>query len=147
MRRSAPLARRTPLRNGAWLRRADPRTGFPPSVKRAVRLRSGLGDIHLAACEACGCWLGRYGGQVQHIRARGMGGSRLLDGITNAVLLCGTPQSGCHGACERRDARYRAMGFWLYSADEPQPVMLHGEQGGVTVWLTDDGRYVTERAA
>ena len=74
----------------------------------------------------------------------GTGGS---NSIENAALLCGTPQSGCHGACERRDARYRAMGFWLYSSDEPQPVMLHGEQGGATVWLTDDGRYVTERAA
>jgi len=144
VRRSGPLARRTPLRNGAWLRRADPRTGFPPSVKRAVRLRSGLGDIHLAACEACGRWLGRYGGQVQHIRARGTGGG---NGIENAALLCGTPQSGCHGACERRDARYRAMGFWLYSTDEPQPIMLYGEQGGVTVWLSADGRYVAERAA
>ncbi len=144
MKRSPMPARRTPLRNGAWLRRAEPRTGFPPSVKRACRVRAGNGSIEEAACEACGRWLGRYGGQVQHIRARGTGGS---SGIENAALLCGTPQSGCHGACERRDARYRAMGFWLYSSDEPQPVMLHGEQGGATVWLTDDGRYVTERAA
>ena len=33
---------------------------------------------------------------------------------------------------------------WLGQSDEPQPIMLHGADGGVTVWLTADGGYSTE---
>ena len=121
-------------------------TGFPRAVKLAVRKRAGNGEIDDAACEACGIWLGRYGGQVQHIVARGRGGSRLRDVITNAALLCGSSLDlgTCHGKCEARDPHYREMGFWRKSSDEPSPVMLHGSQGGVTVWLNDLGHYLDE---
>lgn len=120
-------------------------TGFPPAVRLAIRVRAGNGDIDQAACEACNCWLGRYGGQIQHIVARGMGGSRRRNKITDGCLLCGTPRTGCHGLCESRDPHMRAMGFWRKSTDPRIPLMLHGEQSGVLVWLTPEGGYRTAR--
>ena len=37
----------------------------------------------------------------------------------------------------------QARGYWLESWQDPraEPVMIAGEDGGVTVWLTDDGGY------
>jgi hypothetical protein len=116
-------------------------TGFPARVRLAIRMRAGNGRAEDACCEACGAWLGRYGGQVQHIRARQMGGSRRRNSTSNGALLCGTPLTGCHGACERRDPRMRAAGFWLLQSDPPQPVMLHGLDGGILAWLDDSGSY------
>ena len=120
-------------------------TGFPAPVRLAVRIRAGNGDPEQAECEACSAWLGRHGGQVQHIVARGNGGSRLRNIITNAALLCGTSLTGCHGLCERRDPHMRAMGFWRKTTDEPSPVMLHGQDGGLLVWLTPAGGYEVAR--
>ena len=108
--------------------------------KLAIRTRAGNGDPDQARCEATGIWLGRHGGEIQHIRARGMGGSQLRNVISNGVLL----SREAHRRAEARVPHMRAMGFWLLSGDPPSPIMLHGEQGGVTVWLSDDGRYLTE---
>jgi hypothetical protein len=164
MPRGRPLAARAALRRtgkpGARTRetgnarasvtpkRTPPReTGFSRAVKLLIRARAGNGDPDQARCEACGIWLGRHGGQCQHIHARGTGGHSRA---SNGALLCGTPQSGCHGACESRGTggdgseRMRAMGFWRLSTDPVQPVMLHGADGGVTVWLADDGGYSLE---
>jgi len=122
-------------------------TGFPPRVRLAVRTRAGNGDPGEAVCEGCGIWLGRYGGEIQHIRARGMGGSRERDSVTNGVLLCGpsTDKRTCHGKCEARDEHMREAGFWRKQSDPDVPVMLHGRQSGVLVWLTGDGGYQVAR--
>ena len=126
-------------------------TGFSRSVKLAVRKRAGNGDIEQAACECCGVWLGRYGGQVHHRLNRGMGGSKLRNGIQNAALLCGTPDDldTCHGKATRApvSSRMYAMGFCLKDGQDPtaEPLMLHGEQGGVLVRLTPDGAYEPAR--
>ena len=124
-------------------RRAPPRreTGFTAAQRLSIRARAGDGEVDEARCEACGRWLGRYHGQVQHIRARKNGGSRLLNSLGNGALLCGTPETLCHGACEARDPHMRAMGFWLCNGDPPTPIMLHGVQGGVLMWLDDSGGY------
>jgi hypothetical protein len=134
-------------------RRRD--TGFPPQVKLLARTRAGGGDIDQAACEACGRWLGRYGGQIQHRLARGAGGSKdpVVNGIANAALLCGTPldKRTCHGKAESRDPEMEAKGWWIESGNGPEhdprhvPVMLQSAAGsGVTVWLGEDGKYLTE---
>ena len=118
-------------------------TGFSAATRLLIRTRAGNGDPDEARCEACAVWLGRYGGECQHIQARGSGGSRLRNRVSNGALLCGTaldPRT-CHGKCEARSARMRAMGFWLKQSDPRGPVMLHGDQGGACVWLTDDGFY------
>jgi hypothetical protein len=123
-------------------------TGFPARVKLAVRVRAGMGDAGDAVCESCGRHLGRYGGQIQHIIARGMGGTSnpALRTAVNAALLCGlTPQDpdGCHYRAESRDAGMRERGFWLPQGSDPrlEPMTLHG---GVVAWRSEDGRYLFE---
>lgn len=155
---AAPKAPRAPLARKAGLPRsrrertvASRQTGFPRPVKLAVRTRAGNGDIGAASCESCGAWLGRYGGQVQHIVARGMGGTSdpVLSTAVNAALLCGTPvdKSTCHGLAESRDREMGARGFWLPQGSDPrlEPMMLHSPHGsGVLVWRSEDGRYLAD---
>ena len=115
-------------------------TGFPAAVKLLVRTRAGNGDIDLAACECCGIWLGRYGGEIQHREARGMGGSSdpARNSLVNAVLL----STGAHRLAESRDRGMNEGGFWLRSGQDPArtPIRLHSEHGsGVMVWLSPTG--------
>ena len=121
-------------------------TGFPAAVKLAVRTRAGQGDPDAASCEACGIWLGREGGQIQHRVARGMGGTSLAvnSSAANGALLCGTPFERCHGLCEKRDEGMNEEGFWLRAGEDPleTPILLQSRYGsGVTVWLGMDGEY------
>lgn len=169
IRRSAP-ARKTPLAPGKPLKRGalsgrkvvaemmpplaatkTPRreTGFTYAQRMAVRKRAGNGDIDDAACEACGRWLGRYGGQVHHRCNRGTGGSRTRNRLSNAALVCGTPYDLCHGKCTALDEEMRAEGFVLNSGQDPlmHPILHHGRNGGVTAWLTDAGTYIFEAPA
>jgi hypothetical protein len=158
--RTAPM-KRTPMRlcgpaSGsaapAWpgpvLKGPRRATGFSARVKLLVRVRAGNGEIEDAACESCGCWLGRYGGQIQHIIARGMGGTSrpVLGTAANGALLCGlTPQDadGCHFAAESRDAGMRERGFWLPRDSDPalEPMTLHT---GAVVWRSETGSYLFE---
>jgi hypothetical protein len=157
MKRSGALARTTPLARTSGLsrsrtgRKPQRDTGFSRSVKLAVRTRAGNGDIDAAMCERCGIWLGRYGGQVQHVVARGMGGTSnpVLATAADGALLCGTPddKSTCHGLAESRDPEVRDQGFWLPQGSDPrlEPMMLHSAHGsGLTVWRSEDGRYLFE---
>lgn len=115
-------------------------TGFTPGVRLLIRTRAGDGDPAAAVCENCGVWLGLHGGQCQHIVARQMGGCVYRNTAGNGVLLCGTPVTLCHGACERRDKALRDRGFWRYSADDPADFpVLHVRYG--TVCLNDDGTF------
>ena len=120
-------------------------SGFTPRVRLLVRTRAGGGDPDDACCECCGIWLGRYGGQVQHLVARGMGGTSnpVMKTAVNAALLCGTAQSGDHGLAESRDPEMRRRGFWLPQGTDPRlmPMTLFG---GVEVWRSEDGRYLYE---
>lgn len=87
---------------------------------------------------ACTWW------SLQHRLARGQGGGNEL---WNLILLCGSATSeGCHLRCEQRDREMQARGYWLESWQDPrtEPVMIVGEDGGVTVWLDDSGNYLDE---
>ncbi len=171
LRRSSRPAPRTPLRRRARLtatsglprkatsrtpsaaapRKAPRDTGFPAKVKLLIRTRAGNGNPENACCEACAMWLGEDGGQIQHIYARGKGGTRnpLYSTTANGCLLCGTRYTGCHYLCEDRahplNAHMNAMGFWRLrnGREKPgdYPIMLHGQQGGTTVWLDTAGGY------
>lgn len=154
LRATATLARRTPLqvksapKTGTAPRKPVRDTGFSAATKLLIRTRAGNGDPEKAMCEACGViWLGLHGGQIQHIYARGQGGSKvwLYSSAANGAALCGTPYTGCHGLCEDRNAGMNEAGFWRRRnrREKPgdYPVMLHGIQGGVVVWLRPDGSY------
>ena len=159
MNRSVPLRTRTRLQRRTGLtattglsrkpwnvlraaqkpRKAPRETGFPAAVKKAVRERAGH------RCEACGVPLPSGFGNVQHRVARKMGGRRtpLHNSVVNGVLLCGTTATGDHGLAEARDPHMHEAGFWLEEHQNPleEPILLHGEFGGVRKWLTPDGGY------
>ena len=125
-----PAPRRRPRRD----------TGFSARTRLQCRTRAGNGDPDQARCEATGVWLGRYGGEIQHREARGMGGSSdpARNSLVNAVLL----STGAHRLAESRDRGMNEGGFWLRSGQDPArtPIRLHSEHGpGITVWLAPDG--------
>lgn len=128
----------------------DPPAEFSPKVKRLVRERAGRGDIFEADCEGCGIRLGEENGQVHHRAGRGSGGCRdkVANSCANALLLCGDPFTGCHGAATAFELHLRddAAGFWIRHGTTPEfdprnvAVMLHAlGAGGMTLWLAEDG--------
>ena len=131
---ASPSARKTAARKP---------TGFSPAVKLQVRTRAGTGDPHDACCEATGVWLGRYGGEIQHRDARGMGGTS--DPVTNSVVNAVLLSTEAHRLAESRDRGMNTEGFWLRNGEDPAltPILLHSQHGsGMTVWLGEDGRYL-----
>ena len=146
-----PLARTRPLRSAAPAQKRATGSGhheaeFSPAVRLMIRTRAGHGDIDNACCEACLTWLGEHGGQIQHIKARGMGGSRdpELGSPVGGALLCGTPMSGCHGLCEAWDPGMYAAGFWIRFAERlgAKPIRAGWRTGTWTErWLLADGTY------
>jgi len=139
------LARTVPVPGvkSAATRKARTSSGeFPAKVKLQCRTRAGNGDPDVARCEATGVWLGRYGGEIQHRDARGMGGTSdpAAGSIVNAVLL----SKEAHRLAESRDAQMNEEGFWLRNGQDPAltPILLHSEHGsGITAWLGNDGEY------
>lgn len=136
------LPRKTPPVPDTTARRRPRREArFSPKVRALIRERA------QNACEACLTPLGEHGGQLQHIKARGAGGSRdpLLGSPAAGALLCGTPQSGCHGLCEARDPGMYAAGFWVWSWETPgvKPVLTGYRSGRGATWkrLLPDGTY------
>jgi len=126
-------------------------TGVPHSVEFAARTRAGSGDPQNARCEACGIWLGLQGGEIQHRDATDVDDSKdpVNRSAANAALLCGNAAlgTGDRGLAERRDPEMYAMGFWLRNGQDPrlEPIVLHGRgSDGITVWLSEDGRYLFE---
>lgn len=122
-------------------------TGFSAPVKLLVRQRAGAGDALDAMCESCGTWLGRSGGEVQHIVARGMGGTSLaiMNGAANGALLHGSAvlRSGCHGAAEERDPEMELRGFFIRGRRDPRTVPMTLFDGR-EVWRSEDGLYLNE---
>ena len=119
---------------------------FSPAVRLLIRKRAGNGCTEDARCEACLVWLGEHGGQIQHIKARGTGGSRdpELGSPVGGALLCGTNETGCHGLCEARDRGMYAAGYWIKFAEVlgAKPVRVGWRTGTWTPqWLLADGTY------
>jgi hypothetical protein len=132
---------------GAATGQPKPPGEFTPAVKLQIRTRAGAGDPFDAQCECCAGHLGRGGGEIQHIVARGSGGCRdtVVNGPAGGALLCGSAaaQTGCHGRAEKRDPQMKALGFVLPFGTDPRlvPMQLYGwSSGGVTVWRAEDGR-------
>jgi hypothetical protein len=125
--------------------------GFTEKVRLQCRTRAGNGNPWQARCECCACWLGLHGGQIQHRLARGSGGSRdpIVNGLSNAALLCGTSVTpSCHGAAESRDPKHqmKVKGFVIDHGKGPEfdpryvPIRLQSQFGsGMSVYLAADG--------
>jgi hypothetical protein len=116
-------------------------TGFSPAVKLAIRTRAGGGNPDEAGAECCGIHLGRHGGEIQHIIARGSGGTSRpeISRVINGALMC-LPH---HAEAEKRLPKWYDRGFWRKNAETPGmvPLEMHGADGGVTRYLTPDGGY------
>ena len=147
--RDKPLPRNRPALTlihdiGSGKQRQRKPTGFGRIVKLAVRARAGNGNPEEACCEACWCWLGRYGGEIQHRKARGMGGTPLqvTNSIVNAALLCGSGalRTGCHGKCESRDREMHARGYWLEQGQDPVTEPIRPVPA-ITLYLLLNGTY------
>jgi hypothetical protein len=120
-------------------------TGFSRAVKLLVRVRAGGGDLEKAACEACGVWCGPLLGEIQHIVARGMGGTSLavMNSAANGSLLCGSAvlRSGDHGRAEARDTEMELKGFYVKGRKDPRLVKMTLFDGR-EVYRSEDGRYL-----
>lgn len=93
---------------------------WPQTTRLLVYARAGQ------CCELCGVYA--YGGSLHHRRPRGMGGSKdpVTSSPANALLLCGSGTTGCHGQVEGNRADALERGLLLRQHQDPttEPVDL-----------------------
>ncbi len=110
-------------------------TGFPRKVRDAVKERSG------GCCEYCGCPLDDVPASLHHRRPRGMGGTKdpLANSPANALVLCGSGTTGCHGRFEYARALAMAKGVIVsrYAGDPAHT--LFTDAAGVSWRLDHEG--------
>ncbi len=139
MRRSAPLARKTPLSRTAGKHRARRDTG-PDRATRALVLRRDAWS-----CVRCGMPVTGRRYSLQHRKRRSQGGT---NDPRNLITVCGDGTTGCHERIDsRRDPADEAAGYTVRSWDDPAlvPVMIPVPGAGrVAAWATGDGRWVFE---
>ena len=145
MKRSGPIARRTPLerRRRAFIvsafhaaataprrRSKTPAGEFPPRVRRLVYAR------FEGRCALDGDWINPADLVIQHRRARGAGGSR--DPITSSPPNGVALHPLCHEHIEAHPAEALRDGFRVRQGQHPRdwPIRLWT---GQWVLLTDDG--------
>ena len=92
-------------------------------------------------CVRCRRDLSDGSGNLQHRRARGMGGTRKVDvnGPENLILLCGSGTTGCHGHVESHREEARRAGWAVSQADDPGRVPVT-YPGGRFLLTADGGR-------
>ena len=94
------------------------------------------------SCTRCGQglrWEDRgHGWSMHHRRPRGMGGSKdpALALPSNALTLCGSGVTGCHGWVETNRDEALEQGFLVsrYGTPEDIPVLYRGELRFLTSW-------------
>lgn len=106
-------------------------TGFTAAQRRAIVAR----DFGL--CLRCST---HRISDVHHRRPRGMGGSELVNRLSNGVTLCRT----CHDWIESNRIAAKATG-WLLSADEDPAEVPLINIWGQAVRLTDEGTWEVSR--
>src|SRR5258708_18155151 len=139
-------ARRTPLRIGARLRRADPGHARPRGTGPSRRTRGLVLARDSSRCVCCGRSVIRQAHDLQHRDARGMRGTS--NPLANTAANPLTMLRDHHRRVESRiDPEDNAKGYWLRMGESPllTPVMVFSPGGpGVTAWPTLDGSYVFE---
>jgi 5-methylcytosine-specific restriction endonuclease McrA len=143
---------------GGWhLDEAKPATTLHPGrdtgpdrlTREAVYERDGR------CCVCCGRSVTGQPHSIGHRLNRSQGGSNETSNLLTFLGLGNglTGEDDHHYRIDRRtDPHDEARGYSVRSGTDPAtvPVMIHGEQGGVLVYLTDDAAYsltVPERAA
>lgn len=108
---------------------------FTPKT-RWIIIRRDSDEHGTPTCTWCGRAVriepGEY--SIQHVRARGMGGSRLADTgqPQNGTLVHGTGTTGCHGYITAHPTEAQARGFQIFQTQNPATTPM-------TLW---DGRRV-----
>lgn len=89
-------------------------SGFSPEVREVIYTRD------KQRCARCGARTT----QIQHRRARGMGGTKRAETNlpANGILLCGSATQGCHGWVESHRAEGIANGWIVSQSQEPATV-------------------------
>lgn len=100
---------------------ADRVSGFSADVREIIYMRDRM------KCARCGMRTT----QIQHRRARGMGGTKRAETNepANGILLCGSATQGCHGWVETHRAEGLANGWIVPQSQEPStvPVLYLGD--------------------
>lgn len=113
--------------------------GFPDPVRQLVYLRASY------RCELCR--ESAEGGSVHHRRPRGMGGDKRPETslASNALLLCGSGTTKCHGWVESHRDHALLLGLLIPKGSPilPADIPVALGHGIGSVWLTDDGQYRT----
>ena len=91
-------------------------------------------------CARCGVVIWS-GGSRHHRKFKSRRGG---DEVSNAVLLCGSGTTGCHGWCHANPTSARMVGLALKETDNPRlvPISAHAVYG-CDVWLDDAGNAST----
>lgn len=113
-------------------------SGFPTTIRTLVYARAG------SRCERCGVYA--YGGSLHHRRPRGMGGTKdpAARSAANALLLCGTGTTGCHGWVESHRADALELGLLVRQGHDPHDVPATIRIGRVL--LGEHGEYLPTAA-
>lgn len=147
LQRSGPLRRRIPLsclpKAGERIGGAGPTSVFAPSVVAAAMARAD------GCCELCGINVGgRERGldySLHHRRPRQYGGSSdpATASVSNALVLCGSGVTGCHGRVEQYRQIAMQAGWLVRQGQDPAttPVQILIGCRQARVLLAADGTY------
>lgn len=115
-------------------------SAFTPKTRRLVIERDG------GMCQWCGELVRSDDYSLQHRRARGMGGSKdpVSSSPSNAVLMCGSGTTGCHGFVEANPVVAEGRGFRVRQGADPRHVPLWSWRGEWWFLLPDGSRVECE---
>ena len=93
-------------------------------------------------CVRCGRDLSDGSGNIQHRRARGMGGTHdpVVNAASNLIVLCGSGVTGCHGWVETHREEARRHGWAVPQWAHPESVPVTYRDG--VYLLSDDGERI-----
>ncbi|MEJ2886127.1 hypothetical protein [Actinomycetospora aeridis] len=143
----------TPLRSETGLSRTEPirRTSHPREGGNGAQRRSGLDPDVLTWAQVRPIALERDGWRCvgcgspgpldcHHRSNKGMGGSRLLDHVANAITICGPGNAyGCHGFAHRyKNTHAAASGLSVPQGEDFRQWSVLYPDGGWYL-LDDDG--------